>query len=369
MELNMKINIAKCLLILSAISLTACSPIELYQAESSYEEARLSKNEKRILVSLKLLATLDPEQYQGKLNEAESAALELQKAKLLLSTKNIYSAYLASHYSYRQFPTNESKDVLLKVGGQLKYLLDVQSNIVKSFENLPTPLSVLILKYQKQPVPTWNVIKINSVVERLSLSAKYIRNSLIILEREKGEALLPEIAQWQLAIKNQLEMINQVKRYLISIALSSSAVELEKLNAKLTDNSENLLSLVREKLAQQTMQPHFVQANQEYQYYFSLNENLSLASSTARRNSHAAWYKDWNEIEKAVLVSMDPFSNYPSNSLNREKKLKSFIKKANEIKPNLELGSSSLHLFISKYGSTYNLIEKLNRDRMLFIYG
>lgn len=83
----MKINIAKCLLILSAIFLTACSPIELYQAESSYEEARLSKNEKRILASLKQLAILEPEQYQGKLNKAELAALELQKAKLFLSKK------------------------------------------------------------------------------------------------------------------------------------------------------------------------------------------------------------------------------------------------------------------------------------------
>ncbi|PKI17765.1 hypothetical protein [Colwellia sp. 12G3] len=365
----MKIDIVKSLFVLSLISLIACSPIELYQAENTYEEAKLSKNGKRILASLTLLATLDSSQYKNKLDEAKLASLELQKAKSFLAEDHIYLAYLSSHDSYRTMATTESKDVLLKVGGQLRYLLDVQSNIAKSFDNLPTPLSTVILKYQNQSVLKWDVIKINSVMEQLGQAAKFISHSLSILEREKGAGLSPEITQWQLAIESQLKMINQVEQYLINLALSSSAIELEKLNAELTNNSENLLSLVREELAQETMQPHFIKANKEYQRYFNLNENLSLASSPTRRNSHASWYKDWNAIEKEVLESISPFSSYPTTSLNRVNKLKSFINGANKMKPDLELGSSSLYLFMSKFGSIYNLLEKLNKDRMLLTYG
>ena len=164
-----------------------------------------------------------------------------------------------------------------------------------------------------------------------------------------------------------MKTINEVEHYLINLALSSSATELEKLNAELTDSSENLLSLVREELAQETMQPHFIKANQSYQRLYNLNENLSLASSSARRNSHSEWYKEWNNIEKEVLQSISPFSSYPATSSSREIKIRSFINKANKIKPNFELGS--LSLFMMQHENAYNVIDRLDKDRMLLNYG
>ena len=353
----------------SVICLSACSPVALYQAENAYEAAKVSKSEKLILAALKSLATLDPLLYQSKFDDAKSASLELQQAKVLLAEQNIYPAYLAAHNSYRKLPTKESKEVLLKVGGQLKYLLEVQSNIIKSFDSLPTSISGLLSTYENQSVLEWDVIKINSVLEQLGLARKAINNSLTLLEKKKGAILLPEIAQWQLAIEHQAEMIEQVEHYLINLALSSSARVLKKLNVQLTQNSENLLSLVREELAYDTMGPHFISANNEYQLYFNLNENLSLASSSARHNSHAVWYKEWHDIEKSVLERISPFSSYPKGSLNRENTLNSFTKEENNIRPDLKLGFSNLTLLMSEYETAYNLIEKLSRDRMLLNYG
>ena len=367
--LTIRTIIVKNLLITLLVLLTACSPIELYQAENIYQEAKATKNEKLIIASLQSLVMLDPQRYQGKLDKANLAVLELQKANALVTENNLYEAYLASHASYRQLPTIASKAVLIKVGGELRYLLDVHSNVVKSFELLPTSLAAVISKYQNQPVLEWDVIKVNSIIEQLGLAGKALHRSLVILERKKATELSPEIVLWKIAIQNQLKMINQVEQHVINLALSSSSIELEKHNAELTENSANLLSLVREELAQETMQPHFIKANREYQLYFNLNENLALASSSTRRNTHAAWYKDWNHIEKEVLESRAPFSSYLTASSNRANKLRTFINKVKNIRPNLELGFSNLNLFMIQNENTYNLIEKLQRDRMLLNYG
>ncbi len=315
------------------------------------------------------MAILDSLLYQSKLDEAKFAVVELQKAKSFLADNKIYLSYLASHSLYRTLPTNESKEVLLNVGAQLRYLLDVQTNIVKSFDSLPISLSLVISEYQNQPVLEWDVIKVNNLIEQLGIAAKYLNSSLTLLERENRLVLSPEITEWQLAIRNQLKMIKQVGHYVIHLALSSSAIALEILNADLTENSANLLSLVREELAQETMQPYFNKANQAYQPYFNLNENLALASSTARRNTHASWYKGWSHIEKEVLESRTPFSTYPITSSNRANKLRTFINKVNNMKPNSELGFTSLTMFKMQYDNVYNLIDKLNKDRTLLNYG
>ncbi len=367
-NLNM-VRIVQTFFILSFLLLVGCSRLDLHLAEKAYAQAKTTKQAEPIIVALSTLAMLAPELYQSKLNSAQMALVELQKAKSYMAESNFYLAYLASHMSYRTLPTKESKSVLIQVGRKLRYLLNVQANIVKSFQYLPKSIPALLSKYKNKPAVEWDLIEVNSVIEQFVSSAKAIKRSLTIIELEKGTSLSAEIKQWQLALHSQLQMINQIKTHLINLALYSSANVLEKINVQLTEDSANLLSLVRENLAEEAMRPNFIKANEAYQPYYHLNENLALASSSSRGNSHATWYSSWHSIEVEILESSASFSEYPLVFTDRAKKLSLFKDEAMTTELNLEQGFFKLNSFIGNHQAIYSLIDKLNRDRMILNYG
>jgi len=282
---------------------------------------------------------------------------------------DLYIAYLASHESYRALPTIESKTTLIEIGTKLRYVIDVNTNVVASFESLPQKIPDLLLKYQNLPVLEWDIIETNAVIEQLGKSAKALKRSLVAIERAEESNSVAEISKWKIGIDNQLEMITKTQKHLINIALYGGASLLERLNVQLTEDSINLLSLVRENLAEAAMRPYFIQAQKEYEPYANLAVNLSLASSTTQRNTHAQWYQHWSLIETQVLEGDNSFSDYPKLFSNRATQLRLFKEEAQKIVPDLNRGFSSLSLFMDEYNIMYALIEKLNEDQMILNYG
>lgn len=273
------------------------------------------------------------------------------------------------HNSYRSYPTKESKAVLLKAGSKIRYVVDVHKNVVKSFQHLPKPLIDILVKYQSLPVFEWDIIEINTVIEDLGKAASLINNSLSIIEREQLKLEFTEIKTWQMGLNNQLAMITQTQTHLINIALYSSINMLEELNTQLSEDSTNLLSLVHETLAEETMRPKFIKAKEEYEPYSNLTINLSLASSSAKRNTHAKWYAHWKLMEEQVLESGDSFSDYPVLSSKRAKQLNVYKEETKKLIPNVNKTFLSVDFFMSKYDTMYDLIEKLNRDSLILDYG
>lgn len=369
MEPLMINNLTKLFFFFSILLLGGCSKVDLHFAEKAYQEAKVSQNSKATITVLTTLAVLSPEEYQSQLDSAKIAITQLQQAKLYLAKNNYYLAYLNGHGSYRSFPTQESKAVLLEAGANIRYVVDVHANIVKSFTYLPKLITDILVKYQNQPVLEWDIIEINTVIGQLGKAASVMNRSLAIIEHEQSKLAFPEIETWQAGINNQLAIVNKIQTHLINIALCSSANMLEKLNVQLSEDSSNLLSLVREALAEEAMRPNFIKAKEEYEPYANLNANLSLASSLAQRNTHAKWYSDWKSIEVQVLEGGDSFSDYPMLFADRAKQLSVFKKEVKKLMPNIKQGFSSLDLFMSNYETIYDLIDKLNRDRMILNYG
>ncbi|WP_019029164.1 hypothetical protein [Colwellia piezophila] len=361
------VGVVQYILILSLLCLAGCSRIDLHLAENAYAEAKATKQAKPIIAALNTLTMLAPEVYQAKLNSAQMAVINLQRAKSYIAKNNYYLAFIASHESYRALPTIKSKKILIKTGVKIRYLLDAQAGIVKSFQNLPKSIPALLSKYENKPALEWDLIEVNSVIEQLVSATKAMNSSLKIIEGEQGANLSVEIKKWQLAIQNQLQMINDIQKYLIHLALYKSANVLEDMNNKLTQETVNLLSLVRESLAEAAMRPNFIKANEAYQPYYHLNENLALASSSSRGNSHAVWYQHWHSLELQVLAMSSSFSQYPLAFTERAKQLKLY--KAKLVLPNMSNGFLKLSLFIGKHQAVYSLIDKLHRDRMILNYG
>lgn len=365
-SLNM-VRAVQYFLILSLLLLVGCSRIDLHLAEKQYEQAKATNQAEPIIAALSTLAMLAPEVYQAKLNLAQTAVIKLHEAKLYIANSNYYLAFIASHESYRALPTIKSKKILIKTGVKIRYLLDAQASIVKSFQHLPKSIPALLSKYENKPALEWDLIEVNSVIEQLVSSAKAIKRSLTIIDLEKGASLSAEIKQWQLAIQHQLQMINDIQKYLIHLALHKSAKVLEDINIQLTQESINLLSLVRESLAEDAMRPNFNKANESYQPYYDLNENLALASSSSRGNRHATWYHHWHNIELQVLATSSSFSEYPLTFTERAKQLKIYKEKL--VLPNVNKGFLNLDSFIGGHQAVYSLIDKLHRDRMILNYG
>ena len=190
-------------------------------------------------------------------------------------------------------------------------------------------------------------------------SVKSINYAIAIIEREQSNVPFLAYELWLTAIKAQRAKITQIQNYLIQLALYRSAKLLTQLNVELTEKSLNVLSLVRESLAKEAMEPYFIKANKAYQPYYDVNENLALVSSLNQRNSYAAWYKDWNRVEKSTLVVTEAFSNYPKNFDGRARELSTFTQNEAIIVLNRE--NSNLQIFMNKNPAIKRLIEKLKR--------
>jgi hypothetical protein len=347
--------------------LAGCLQIDIYLAKQDYEKAQLLSDPAAIIEALTRLALLNPAEYQFKLQEAKSALAKVKQAESYILEGNHFLAFIESYDSYRALPMDTSKKILLQSGGEIRYLLDAHSHISSSFEVVPKSIPKIIGNYENVSVTEWDLIELNGVIEKLVQSRKALNRSLKIIERNNSLDVFPALNLWWSALKRQERMIDETQMYIINFALHKSASVLEQLNIQLTDESSNLLSLVRERLAEDAMRPNFVRAIDQYQPYFDLNENLALASSPLRNNTHAPWYRDWHRIEEKVLEPNIAFSQYPDGFNQRAEYLIQVKKKL--LSPDLNQGYASMHDFMESHKVVYDLIHKLNRARMILNYG
>ncbi|NQY64049.1 MAG: hypothetical protein HRT38_10020 [Alteromonadaceae bacterium] len=363
----MKYTVISCGLWLS-ILLLGCSSAEYNEAINSYQQAKATHQLTPVVKALKKLAKLKPKEFQHQFINAQSAQVKLNEAQQHLTDKEFYLAYLASHDSYRQLYSNESKAILIKSGKKLFPVLKVQTNIEKSLQQTQKQLSQTLTNYQKSPIDDWNLIELNNLLEQLSKTALTLNNSLSRLKKDNLELILPETIDWQLSIEARLESINQTLNYLVSLARFRSAIILLTLNQTLAEKSKGLLAITNNpESAKQNMQSDLIKAQRQYKPYKILIENVALATYISKKDIHASWYQEWNELESYIMRPQGDFDYYPEFAEERTVQLKRLIQENKFLPLNLTTDFSKKDEFQHKHQVIFNLIKKLNEDKNLLI--
>lgn len=355
------------LLVISLLLITSCTSAEHKEALRLYQSAISSKNIHQRATALTTLAKLAPEKYQAELTKVKKAKALLLQAQQYQAQNDDYSAYLSSHASYRSIPSVDGKKILVSTGKVLLPFLKAQLNIDKYFQFLPKKLTPLFNKYSELPVSNWDLIKVNKVVEQLSKAVIELNNAIALLENEKVKTMIPDVSLWKKSLENRLYITVQARNYFANLARYRSARILFKLNDKLTFESSNLLSLVRPKLAQESMQSSFQKAQSEYADFQNITANISLAENLNVKDIHAIWYKNWQSLELATLEPKDEFANYPINSSNRDRLLTAFI---NEKKIRIPVLTESFYdkaEMNQEYHQLTKLTDALKKDKALLL--
>lgn len=345
--------------------LIACSPNQKTLALNSYEDAQKKGKLSLTIAALETLNSIEPSGYQKLLNSAKIAQNSLKLAKAQLHAGDYLSAYINSRESHSSFPIKENRNLLIKSGQKIQWLLIAQSNIDKSFEYFPTSIHDSLNQYTNTPILEWDLIATNKLIEQLSYHAKYLKAALNTIEQQNNLNLSTEILSWQLGIKKQLTLANEIQSYITNIALYRSAQKLKEDYLYLLKGSKNLLSLVRTKDAANVMKPDFIKIKKQFEPYSQVIENLSLATSIKSNNSHMTWYKNWYQLEWGVLNIISPFSNYLINETATVKLLNNHLDKNNLNKPNFHLGYINAINFNNSYPEVSDLINKLTKNKVL----
>ena len=355
------------LLVISLLLLTSCSSAEHQEALRLYEIAKANKNIHQLTSALSTLAKLAPEEYQAEFTKVAKAKKQLEQAQHAQTQGNDYAAYLASHDSYRSVPSSDSKKILISSGKRLLPILKTQLAIDKSFQYRPKKLTTLFETYSQLPITHWDLIKVNNTVEQLSKAAAELDKALILIAGEAPSADIPEISLWQSTIESQLMMVVQTRNYFANLARYRSANELTKLNQTLSAESKKLLSLVRPKLAQESMSKAFQQANNQYAPFQNLVANISLAENLSKKDIHIIWYENWQNIEIATLAPKGEFEHYPAESKKRAKQLARYLNKRNISIPAITDSFENQTTFSQKLSELMILTNKLKEDKALLL--
>jgi len=365
----MHIALKRFIVTLCFLSIVSCTPTKHEMALIPYQKAIEEKNLAQLLSALTKLIQLAPEKYQTEFNKIESANKQFKEAKNQLENANPYLAYIEIHDSYHSFPNDQSKQILLESGKIMLTLLRVDSLLNKSSHALPSSLQHRVLSYSKSDITEWDLIAVNKLLENVDKSLNGLTNTLAIIKQNKFDAYTPDFSLWTESISKQKEQIITIKHHLINAALGQSALQLKQHNQILVADVEDLLSLVREKLATQTLQPLFLKTQQQYQPYLIVNENLSLSGSNAKRNQHSPWYAGWQQLESDTLTMPNSLANYRSQNEQRIKQFNQHIAQGQSSlaalsgKPLLINNNILLHPKINA------LITKLKKDKTLLLYG
>lgn len=352
------------LLIMTLLLLTSCTSAEHSEALRIYQLAKTTQNLEQLTHALSTLAKLAPEQYQAEFAKAEQAKTFLAQAQSHQAEKNDYATYLASHTSYRSLPSTAAKNILISSGASLFPLLKAKISIDNSFQFRPEHLAQLFQKYSELPISDWNLVEVNTTVEQLSRAIKALNTALDLVQPNTHIA---EMELWQSAITEQINMVTHARDYLANLALYHSARKLEILNEELSNESIKLLSLVRQKLAEEAMQPAFLKAINQYAPFQSLIVNISFATNLSVKDKHAGWYQHWHMLELTTLEPIGEFKNYPVNKQHRNKQLATFLA-ANKISiPVLAHEFSNKSYFYQRFPAIIALTEKLKIDNALLI--
>ena len=355
--------------IIYMFSLSACTPTKHEQALTHYQKAIKEKNLNQLFVALTTLVQHAPEKYQTELDQIKKVDRKLQKAKSHLKNANYYLAYLNSHDSYHNFPNLLSKQVLVQSGKVMLAILRIESALNQSMNTIPTNLQEAVLSYKRNKVTEWNLIEVNKLLENIHASLHQLTNALTIAQKNNISDYSLELSFWTESIDKQKQYITLLKGILIHSALYQSTLQLQQHNQVLTENAEDLLSLVRESTATDGLQPIFFKAQQAYQPYLVVNENLSLADVTQNRNQHSIWYNDWRQLENATLTMPKPVASYLLKAKQRTKEFNNYLKKEQELLTILTQHSQNIDDDILIPSEVKNLIEKLKKDKTLLLYG
>lgn len=191
--------------------------------------------------------------------------------------------------------------------------------------------------------------------------------ALVQIEIATSSIEISELSSWQSAIANQMIMVTNARDYFSNLARYHSATELTKLNQTLSAESIKLLSLVRPKLAQESMYKSFQQANDQYAPFQNLIANISLAENLSVKDIHIIWYENWQNIELAILEPKNEFKNYPAESKKRARQLATYLGKSNINIPILTDSFDNQMALSQKQSQLMKLNNKLKEDKALLL--
>lgn len=363
----MLIRCKKILLAISLVLLVSCSSAEYTEALRLYELAKSNKNIHQLATALSALTKLAPEEYQAEFSKVTKAKKLLEQAKHSQAQGNHYLAYLASHDSYRSVPSINSKKILISSGKALLPILKAELAIDKSFQHRPKQLTTLFKAYSQLAVSDWDLIKVNDAVEQLSKAVMALKKALIWIKSEIPNTKIPELSLWKATIENQFEMVVKARNYFSNLARYHSATKLTKLNQELATESIKLLSLVRPKLARESMTKAFQQANTQYAPFQNLIANISLAENLSKKDIHIIWYENWHSIEIATLAPKAEFEHYPAESKKRAKQLASYLNKSSISIPSLTDSFENQTALNQKRPKLMRLTNNLKEDKALLL--
>lgn len=341
--------------------MSACTPSKYDIALTNYQNAIEEKNLTLLLPALTILSQLAPEEYSAELKQIINANKQYLQAVNYLEHANPYLAYITVHDSYQKFPSVQSKDVLLKSGKVMLPLLRVNSALKQSIKQLPSKLQEMVLSYDETPVTEWNLIDVNQLLEKINQSLFALTNANTILKRNGISNYSTELSLWSASIQAQKQQLLLIKNHIIHSSLNQSALQLQLHNQILVDNSEELLSLVHEKLALQSLQSLFIKTQQQYQPYREANQNISLASSAGNSNKNATWYSRWRQLEDDTLTLPTSVDDYIMTAKQRANEINDYI---NQKKITVDVSSKLLAPL-----SINILIKKLKKDKTMLLYG
>jgi hypothetical protein len=349
--------------------ISACSPSKESMTLEKYNQAINKGNIEDVIVTLEQLAVIDNTEYQKILTEAKLAKNQLNKALQSFNENDFSTAYLASHASYRKLPLIENKRLLVLTGEKLIPLLQAQLKIEESFKLTPKVIKNKLEMFQKKPADEWDLIEVNQFIENINDSVKLLEDSLNLLNNIIDSQKEPELLNWKADIEQYLLVMIKAKNNLINLAQNTSANILLTLNNQLTEESENMLSLIRPSLAKQSLLPTFLKAQEAYATYHVVIENISLSDSPFQKSIHSTWYKEWLEIENNVLYTDENFQNYPSNSVARVKQLNFYINRYIESNSPPEFKYTNANELIKNHNKIQLILENLDVDKTIISYG
>ena len=334
-----------------------------------YNQAIKKGNIEDVIVTLEQLVVIDDTKYQKTLTEAKMAKVNFMKATESFKDNDIFDAYLASHFSYRTLPLLQNKSLLVLTGKKLIPLLKAQLKIEESFKLTPKSIKSNLEILQNKPANEWNLIEVNQLIENINYNSKLLQDSLNLLNNIIDNLKEPELLSWKIEVEQQLSFMIKAKKNIINLAQYTSSNILLTLNEQLTEESANMLSLIRPSLAKQSLQPTFLKAQEAYAPYHLLIENISLSDSPFQKSTHSAWYKKWEEIENNVLDLNDNLQKYPINSKARVKQLNFYKNKFIESNSTLEFKYQNGNELIEKYKKIKQVLKNLAIDKTTIYYG
>jgi len=350
---------------LCILLLIGCSSEEYSQAMRIYQQAKSTHQLAPLVASLKILARLEPQQYQAELKLAHTAQRLVLDANEHLQRKNYYQAYLSSHESYQTLFTVESSKIVKEAGIELQPILKAHLQMRSFYPNYSL-LTDLLHYYRKAPAVNWNLAKVNALLEQLTSSSIGLTRVLNNIEKiEKGSlgALAAEVAQWQLAIEQQRQKNEGLKHELVRLALSQAADVLINLNQTLAAQSLTITSLFNRQKQKKAVAPFFKKAKKEYEDYQLLIENVALATSQETSGNYADWYQDWRQMESNILQPKALLTDYALQAESRAFELNMFANVSNLKQTNFNENTLNFNEFTKEFSLLNKLILKLGKER------